>query len=57
LHNDRGGDIGSLDGDVIEIVGDGYTECPEHEAVGEIAGRKFDALPTLPCNEKRKQYE
>ncbi len=57
MHDDGGGDIRPLDGDVIEIIRDGDTERTQKEAVREIARGQLDALPTLGGNENRKQHQ
>ncbi len=47
LHDDGGGDVRSLNGDVIEIVRDGYPKRAQNDAIGEITDRELDSLPTF----------
>ena len=57
LHDDGGGDVSSLDRDVIEIIRDGDAKGAQNEAINEIARGQLDALPTFRSNQEGKQYE
>ena len=57
LHDDGGGNVGSLNRDVIEIIRDRYPERAQNEAVRQIAPRELDAAPSLRHHKQRKQHE
>src|ERR1700690_1577681 len=46
LHDDGGGDVGALDGDVIKIVRRGDTGEAEEEQASEIGEGDAEALPS-----------
>ena len=47
LHDDGGGHVDALDGDVIKIVRNGDAQRAEKKAICEIARRQLDALPAF----------
>ncbi len=47
LHDDGGGDIRSLDRDVIEVIRDRHAERSQEKAISEIARGQLDPLPAL----------
>jgi hypothetical protein len=55
LHDDGDGDAGSLDGDIIKIIRDGYTEHAEGEALDEIGLGELDALPSATADQDGQQ--
>ena len=57
LHDDGDGDTGSLNRDVIKIIGRGHAEHAEQQALDDLAQRELDALPSPPAYEKRKQHQ
>jgi hypothetical protein len=54
LHNDGGGDAGSLNRDVIEVIRERNPERTQKEAVSEIARGELDPLPAFRGNEDGK---
>ena len=57
MHDDGGGHVRPLDGNVVEVIRDGDAERAQKEAICEIARGQLDALPSLRGDEERKQHE